>query len=150
MVVGACGGGEAQVADTIDEAFEQAAQEAIESAEDTPTDEENEPSSDSGSGIATATLNGASYELVVSDPCLISDLGIAATAVGDGAELEFGGLDGAATLSFTVDGIQWIAAGAPVMIDGETFVYDATVTSSAGTGDLTFTVACNEFVAVPG
>jgi hypothetical protein len=142
------GAGDGPVADVIDDVID----EAIVVAEGNGGEsDEDPPESDSSDGFGTASvvLNGTSYELVVRARCLMSALGIGASADGDGTKLEFAGFEGAATLLFEVDGLQWIAAAAPVMSDGDLFVYDATVTSSEGTVDLMFTVACTEFTPAP-
>ena len=146
LVVAACGGG-----DDVSDELEDVLNEAIEQSQnDNDGGDDGGGSSGGGSGTATASLNGTNYQMVVTDPCVLMDIGIGGVAEGDGARLEVAGLPGAATVGFTVDDVTYFSAGAAVTPDGNTMSWEGEVGGGAAGTMLSFSMTCSETVGLTG
>lgn len=96
----------------------------------TPEDASDDDSPGPGGGeegTATVIADGVATSLGVDDCTLVSTaMVIVATNAADGASLSIGGIASVATITFNREGEQWIAAGAPLSVDGLTIAYEGT------------------------
>jgi hypothetical protein len=126
----ACGGSDDDSGDSATTGPASGAVPASATAAATPEDAPDDDGEGPGGGeegTATVTADGVETSLGVDDCTLAAGaLIIVATNAADGASLSVGGIASVATITFNREGEQWIAAGAPVTVNGSTITYEGT------------------------
>ena len=121
LVVAACGGGD-DVAEDLDDIFEDAVQQA--QNDDNDGGDDGGSAGSGGAGSATVSINGGpTYELTISDACVLLDIGVGVVAEGPDGKLEIAGLPDASNVAFTMGDDLYLAAAAPIVVDGDTVTY---------------------------
>ena len=148
LVLAACGGNDSS--DPTGTSAVPTTQDADGGAGGSDGDDDEGGSGDAGS--ATVTVSDGTYELQIEEPCLISEIGIGVIAGSDEATLTVAGVEGAANVGFELpSGELWLAAAAPIVIDGTAMSYSGPAIGPETSDDtISLQVFCDELVAVPG